>query len=236
MMVLNCGQSEDYKIMKVFWKHFPEAFGPEALPADAQGQAALQQAVDACAVEDLPATPRNTEMEQKIGGRLMTCETSEFTSVVSISVTQMLYRKPGKINAMRFEFTPKGARFYWREKDYENTVEVGMDGSYGVSAMVLGDLHYTAYSKAAWQPDGSLKLWIRPIETAHERRFTFRFNPDGTVQVKNEMEPKFEDLVIYNFVFLGLPLPNTGSENFVKQAVHRLGLPLIEPDFTAKLQ
>ena len=29
MMVLNCGQSEDYKIMKVFWKHFPEAFGPE---------------------------------------------------------------------------------------------------------------------------------------------------------------------------------------------------------------
>lgn len=45
--------------------------------------------------------------------------------------------------------------------------------------------------------------------------------PDGTVQVKNEMEPKFEDLVIYNFVFLGLPLPNTGSENFVKQAVHR---------------
>lgn len=236
MMVLNCGQSEDYKIMKVFWKHFPEAFGQEALPADAQGQAALQQAVDACAVEDLPATPRNTEMEQKIGGRLMTCKTSEFTSVVSISVTQMLYRKPGKINAMRFEFTPKGARFYWREKDYENTVEVGMDGNYGVSAMVLGDLHYTAYSKAAWQPDGSLKLWIRPIETAHERRFTFHFNPDGTVRVKNEMEPKFEDLVIYNFVFLGLPLPNTGSENFVKQAVHRLGLPLIEPDFTAKLQ
>ena len=39
----------------------------------------------------------------------MTCKTSEFTSVVSISVTQMLYRKPGKINAMRFEFTPKGA-------------------------------------------------------------------------------------------------------------------------------
>ena len=81
-----------------------------------------------------------------------------------------------------------------------------------------------------------MKLWIRPIETAHERRFTFYFNPDGTVRVKNEMEPKFEDLVIYNFVFLGLPLPNTGSENFVKQAVHRLGLPLIEPDFTAKLQ
>ena len=90
----------------MFWKLFPEAFGPEALPADAQGQAALQQAVDACAVEDLPATPRNTEMEQKIGGRLMTCKTSEFTSVVSISVSHMLYRKPGNIYAMRFDFTP----------------------------------------------------------------------------------------------------------------------------------
>ena len=43
-------------------------------------------------------------------------------------------------------------------------------------------------------------------------------------------------MVIYNFVVLVVPLPNTGSENFVKQAVHRLCLPLIEPDFTAKLQ
>ena len=44
-----------------------------------------------------------------------------------------------------------------------------MDGSYGVSAMVLGDLHYTAYSKAAWQPDGSLKLTnyeLQPVDSA----------------------------------------------------------------------
>ncbi|MDE6156068.1 MAG: hypothetical protein K2F67_06480, partial [Eubacterium sp.] len=32
LVVLNCGEAEDYKIMKVFWKYFPQCFGYEALP------------------------------------------------------------------------------------------------------------------------------------------------------------------------------------------------------------
>ena len=46
----------------------------------------------------------------------------------------------------------------------------------------------------------------------------------------------FDKLQINNYELLGLPLHNNVSENFEKQALHRLGLPLIEPDFTAKLQ
>lgn len=234
MMVLNCGQSEDYKIMEVFWKYFPEAFESDALPANDAAFADLRQTMDACTVEDLPATARNAQMEAKIGGRTMTCKTSEFVSVVSISVTQMLHNKPGKLNAMRFEFTERGARFYWREKSQENTIDVGMDGTYGISEIVLGDLHYTTYSQAAWQPDGSLKLWIRPVQTAHERRFTFIFNSDNTVKIINEMEPKFEDLVIYNFVFMGLPMPKQPAKKAIKDVVRNVGLPFIEPSIHAK--
>lgn len=234
MMVLNCGQSEDYKIMKVFWKHFPQAFMQDALPADEAAYSALQAKIESCSVRDLPATPRNKDMESKIGGRTMLCKTSEFVSVVTISVTQMLYNKPGKINAMRFDFNEKGARFYWKEKEQENTIDVGMDGEYGVSEIVLGDLHYTTYSKAAWQPDGTLKLWIRPVQTAHVRQFTFVFHEDHTVKIINEMEPRFEDLVVYNFVFMGMPLRGDMSERAVKDMIKRFGLPIIEPDFKAK--
>lgn len=234
MMVLNCGQSEDYKVMKVFWKHFPEAFENEALEPDEEAYREMCETMEKCSAPDLPATERNRRLEEMIGGRTMTCKTSEYVSVVSISVTQMLYNKPGKINAMRFDFNESGARFYWKEKNYENTINVGMDGSFGVSEIVLGDLHYTTYAKAAWQNDGSLKLWIRPVQTAHVRQFTFFFEPDGkTVKVINEMEPKFDELVIYNFVFLGMPLPNELSERAVKDIVRRFGLPVIEPDFKA---
>ena len=155
-------------------------------------------------------------------------------SVVSISVTQMLYNKPGEINEMRLSFDDEKLNFYWKEKEYANTIEVGLDGEYRVSEITLGDLHYHTYSKAAWQEDGSLKLWIRPIETAHVRQFTFYFRDDDTVKVINEMAPKFQDLVIYNMTFIGMPIKSEMTEDVVKEAVKTLGLPIIEPDFKGK--
>lgn len=79
-----------------------------------------------------------------------------------------------------------------------------MNGEYGVSDMHLCDLHYHAYSKAAWQSDGTLKLWIRPVETAHVRQFTFKFDGNN-VQIKNDMQPRFEELAIYNMTFWACP-------------------------------
>ena len=71
----------------------------------------------------------------------------------------MLYNKPAKINEMKFDFTDECLRFTWKERDEVNTIDAGMDGEYRMSEMHLKDLHYHAYSKAAWQADGTLKLW-----------------------------------------------------------------------------
>lgn len=90
--------------MKVFWKYFPQCFGYEPLPENKQAYDKLIETIDGCHVEELPATERNTEMEQKISGRLIKCKTSEFVSVVTISITQMLYNKPGEINEMKLTF------------------------------------------------------------------------------------------------------------------------------------
>lgn len=234
LVVLNCGEAEDYKVMKVFWKYFPHCFGFEALPENKQAYNELLETIENCHVEELPATERNTEMEQRISGRLIKCKTSEFVSVVTISITQMLYNKPGEISEMKLTFEEDKLLFYWKEKEYENTIEVGLNGEYGVSEITLGDLHYHTYSKAAWQEDGTLKLWIRPIETAHVRKFTFEFRENDVVKVINEMSPKFEDLAIYNMTFLGYPIKGETTEDVVKNAVKALGLPIIEPDFKGK--
>lgn len=233
LVVLNCGEAEDYKVMKVFWKYFPNCFGPEPLPENKDAHNEMLETIGNCHVEDLPATERNTEMEEKISGRLITCKTSEFVSVITVSITQMLYNKPGVINAMKFNFDDEKLLFYWREKEYENTIEVGLDGKYRMSEITLGDLHYHTYSKAAWQEDGSLELWIRPIETAHVRKFNFRFKEDS-VKVTNKMTPRLQDLVIYYMTFTGYPIKGEINETIVKEAVKTLGLPIVEPDFKGK--
>ena len=234
LVVLNSGESEDYKIMKVFWKHFPKCFEENLLPENEAEHTELLKALDNCHVEDLPATPRNAEMEKKINGRTIKCKTNVNTSVVSISVVQMLYNKPAKINEMKFDFTDDCLKFTWKERDESNTIDIGMDGEYRMSEMHLKDLHYHAYSKAAWQSDGSLKVWIRPVETAHVRKFTFKFRSNGTVRVINEMSPTFQELAIYNFVFTGSPIKRKSTEEFVKGAVEHIGLLYIEPNFTGR--
>lgn len=234
LVVLNCGEAEDYKVMKVFWKHFPKCFGYEALPENDKAYNEMLAVIDDCHVEDLPATERNRYLEDRISGRLIKCKTSEFVSVVTISITQMLYNKPGEINEMRLTFNEDGLKFYWREKEYENTINVGMNGEYGVSEITLADLHYHTYAKAAWQEDGSLKLWIRPIETAHVRKFTFIFRDDNTVKVINEMYPTMQELVVYYMTFAGTPIKSGLTEEALKAVVKNLGLPIIEPDFKGK--
>lgn len=231
LVVLNSGEAEDYKLMKVFWEYFPNCFGYEPLPENKQAYQEFLDTVENCHVADLEKTQRNRELEQKISGRLIKLKTSQFVSVVSITITQMLYNKPGEINEMMFTFDDDKLEFYWKEKDYENTIEVGLDGEYRMSEITLADLHYHAYSKASWQDDGSLVLWIRPIETAHVRKYVFHFRDDGTVKVINDMTPRLEDLVVYYLTFTGNPVKGDLSEEAVKATVKALGIPFIEPDF-----
>lgn len=234
LVVLNCGEAEDYNIMKVFWEYFPKCFGYAPLPENKSAYEELLSVIENCHVEDLLAGERNFELENKISGRLIKCKTSEFVSVVTITITQMLYNKPGEINEMKLTFEDDKLRFYWKEKDYENTIDVGLNGEYAVSEITLGDLNYHTYSKASWQEDGTLKLWIRPIETAHVRKFTFEFRDDDTVKVINEMNPKLQDLVIYYMTFTGNPVRSEITEDVIKSAVKALGLPIVEPDFKGK--
>ncbi|MGN0458326.1 MAG: serine hydrolase domain-containing protein [Eubacterium sp.] len=236
LVVLNCGEAEDYKVMEVFWKYFPNCFKSESLEPNIEMQKALQDKIASLSMPLLEAKPRNRLAEERINGRTIKCKTNEYTSVITVSVTQMLFTKPGKINEMRFDFDDEGLQFTWKEKDYENTIRVGMNGEPAKSAITLGDLRYHTFSQASWQEDGSLKLWIRPVETAHIRQFTFYFQEDGTVKIINEMTPRFQDLTVYYLNFMGMPLKTKPSEDALRRIVHDLGLPVLEPDFKGKFE
>ncbi len=234
LVVMNCGESEDYNVMKVFWKYFPNAFEYEKLPENKEEQAELEKAIQSCSMEDLPKQPRNEKMEKFVEDVQISCKSNDFASVLSITVMNMLYNKPGNISKIKFNFKENSLLFTWKEKEYVNTIEAGLDGEYRVSEITLGDLNLHTYSKAAWQNDGKLKLWIRPIETAHVRQFTFDFEHGDEVKITNEMMPRFQDLVIYYFAFAGHPIHGEITEDTIKSAFKTLGLPIIEPDFKGK--
>lgn len=236
LVVLNSGESEDYKIMEVFWKYFPECFKKDALPNNDKAYVDLLDTISKCQVEDLMVKPRNTKLEKKINNRLIKCKTNAFTSVISISVLNMLYNKPGKISDFKFNFKENSADFTWTEKGEENTIELGLDGEYRESKMHLKDLNYHAFSKASWQEDGSLEVWIRPIETAHVRKFNFKFNEDNSVKIINKMNPTFQELTLYYMTFMGTPIKSYKGRSFVQNAVKTFGLPILEPNIKGHLE
>ncbi|MBQ9531521.1 MAG: serine hydrolase [Eubacterium sp.] len=230
LVILNCGEAEDYKVMDVFWKYFPNCFRSEELEEDKEAAAELEKKIASLSMEKLEVKPRNTALEKEIEDRTINCKANEYTSVVTVTTTQMLFNKPGNLHMMKFSFKEDSLLFTWREKEYENTIEAGMDGKLRKSEIHLADLHYHAFSQAAWQEDGSLKLWIRPVESAHERRFTFRFDENG-VSVENESFPTFPDLTVYYLNFSGKPIKTAAGKRGIKKTVENLGLPLVEPNF-----
>ncbi|MGN0529343.1 MAG: serine hydrolase domain-containing protein [Eubacterium sp.] len=235
LVVLNCGEAEDYKVMEVFWKYFPDCFLEEPLPENKEENDELNSVISSLSMPLLPKGERNYESEKAIENRNITCKTNEFTSVISVSTTQMLYNKPGKISSFKFNFEDDSLLFTWTEKNYTNTVRANMNGGLCESEINLGDLHFHAFSQAAWQADGSLELWIRPIEGAHIRKFNFKFLIDeNEVKVTNNAYPELQDLVIYYLNFSGTPIKSKPGEEGVKKTVKDLGLPIVEPNFTGK--
>lgn len=48
------------------------------------------------------------------------------------------------------------------------------------------------------------------------------------------MTPTFEELTLYYLTFMGMPAKPRAAQNFIENAVHDLGLPLLEPDFSGR--
>lgn len=127
LVVLNCGEAEDYKVMEVFWKYFPVCFKTDLQENETAVQE-LNEKLSSLAMPKLEVKPRNSALEGALEGKTLSFRSTEFASVITITTTQMLYNKPGKINEMKFNFRDNSLLFTWKEKDYVNTIEAGLDG------------------------------------------------------------------------------------------------------------
>ena len=236
LVVLNCGEAEDYKVMEVFWKYFPVCFKSDLKKNETAVQE-LNDKLSSLTMPKLEVKPRNSALEGALEGKTLSFRSTEFASVITITTTQMLYNKPGKINEMKFSFGENSLTFTWKEKDYINTIEAGLDGTLRESEIHLADLNFHAFSQAAWQENGTLKLWIRPVESAQERRFTFSFDTaKKTVFVKNETAPAFQDLAIYSLNFGGTPLKTKIGEDSVRGVAKVFAQAVSEPNLIGKIK
>lgn len=203
LMILQCGEPESYHVMDVFWRHFPEAFEDAPLPEAPKLQEELRQRTASLSLPDLPVFPRNLEMEKKVTRRRIQIEPQPFATLINATIYQMLYHKPGCINNMMLNFKENEVMFTWTEKGDKNSILAGLDGRYRYCKIHLQDLNLTTAAKASWQPDGALELWIRPIETAHMRRYLIYFLPNDKVFISSSCVPSFGDLAVYYCVFTG---------------------------------
>ena len=77
-------------------------------------------------------------------------------------------------------------------------------------------------------------LKILGIENGHRSNVTFIVE-NGEVKIKNESEPKFEELSVYYMVFSGVSVSDAASK-IVEKTVHNVGLPVVEQDFKGRIQ
>lgn len=236
LVVLNCGEAEDYKIMDIFWKYFPECFINDNIEKDTDAYNELQNTIANLSTEKLPKSERNYEYEKDIEDVIIRCRTNEFTSLITVTVTNMLQNRPGKISSMKFNFKENSLLFTWEEKGCKNTIEAGFDGEFRESKIKLNDLEYHTFSQAYWENSNTLKLWIRPVETAHIRQYTFKFHSDATVEIINDMTPHFDDLTVYYFNFLGMPLKSSVGKDAVRDVVKNTVMKMVEQTIHGKFE
>lgn len=239
-IVINGGEPEEPKTLEILWRHFPAGFldGPaEQSPADRE---ALRQAIADFELPSVPVRDRNPRAERALDGRTVHLCSRRFASVMGPVNLLLMARKPGRMNDLKFNFTPEGLRFSWQEQNSpRNTLLAGMDGRYRTSAIQLGDMKLTVVSKAVWREDGALELFIRPLELVQARRMVFRFHGryGGRVQLDSRAEHSLRRLITFYLGFIGM---KSGiRKGPLARAAGRIGCslaaPIVDPNLRGKL-
>lgn len=237
-IVINGGEPEEPKTLEILWRHFPAGFFDGSMEQTAAERESLQQAIETFELPAVESQPRNPELEQRIDGRVIRLKKRRFASVMGPVNLLLMARKPGGINDLTLHFTDGGLEFSWQEQNSpRNTLLAGMDGRYRKSTVQLGAMKLTVVSQAAWQPDGSLELFIRPLELVQARRMTFYFDGDK-VKIHSKAEHSLRRLITFYLGFIGM---KTGIEKgFAARMAGKIGswlaTPVVDPDLRGTMR
>lgn len=235
-IVINGGEPEEPKTLETLWRHFPAGFFEGTMEQSSAERENLARAIAAFELPSLEAQPRDAAREQQIDGRTIHLKHRRFASVMGPVNLLLMAKKPGGINDLSLHFTDEGLEFSWKEQNSpRNTLLAGMDGAYRKSRIRLSTMDLTVVSKAAWREDGSLELFIRPLELVQARRMIFRFDGD-TVKIHSKAEHSLRRLITFYLGFIGM---KTGIEKgFVARTAGKIGsrlaTPVVDPNLKGK--
>ena len=143
-------------------------------------------------------------LEQTVAGREITFRKPTLLNAVNFPVSMlplasvyMSADRAGNIDHVSFEFEEDVCRMTWSEGDVQNTIVCGMDGEPRYSKIHLAGIDFTARCSAAWEDEKSLAIWFRPMESVCQRRWTFVFGENGSVQAIPRSNPDITTLVQY---------------------------------------
>lgn len=179
-------------VRNTIWKHVPACFIKNS-PRKKTTPLSIPP------YEMLPVTQRSP-LESKIDGKTISFGKSVVlnaagfpTSVITLPGVLMEKDRAGNIDDVVFTFRENDMQMSWAEGDEKNTVDVGLDGEYRVTPIVLGGMPYTAYSHAAWVEEDLLEVRIRLIESVAERVLQFRFK-GAKVTMKPSSLPTIQEI------------------------------------------
>jgi len=179
----------------------------------------------------LPKLKRREWFENKISGKLIKFRNTRMATVVGVVNNTISTKKSGGFNNVRLTFEEKSMKFFWTEKYNENTVEVGYDGEYIISKAEIAGMKYDFASSCVWLEDGTLEVWLRPLQHAQIRKLNFKFDGQN-VEMKSTAEKGLYDLALFGLDFKGVRADDLilrlakGAANMVE--------PFVEPNLRGR--
>lgn len=230
-IVTTAGEPLEDKVIEIIWHHFPKSFSEEPLPENPEALEALRKTIAGLSMPRLPKLQRRKSVEEKISGKLIRFRSTRSSTVISPVSNAISTKKTGGLNNIRLTFEEDCLKFFWTEKFNQNTIKVGYNGKNIVSKGEIAGITYHFASSCTWLNDGSLEIWIRPLEQAQVRKLNFTFEGNN-VKMKSTAEKGLYDLALFGLDFKGVRADDLVIR-LAKSATNIIE-PLVEPNLNGK--
>ena len=230
-IVTTAGEPLENKTLEAIWTFFPATFSENPLPENPEVLGALRDKTAALKMPLLPDRMRNEELEKKISGRLIKFRLSKMATVLGAADNTISTKKSGSFNNVRLTFEEDCVKFFWTEKYDENTIDVGFGGKNLISQARLAGMTYDFASSCSWMDDGSLEVWLRPLQHAQIRKLNFTFDGEH-VAMTSTAEKGLYDLAQFGLDFKGIRADDWLLK--IAKGATTVVEPIVEPNIKGK--
>jgi CubicO group peptidase (beta-lactamase class C family) len=230
VLVINAGISKDELLSTAIRKMY-ETLWDE--PEEEYEQPLYELLANLGDKDDLLATPRNTELEQKFNKKILYTRSSAFASMLHATMTTVLNEPTGHTDRFAISLDDENNLYLmWKEESYVNKIRLGMNNEYAHTPVNIGGLKLNAYAKASWFGK-KLIVYARLVEGCHLRKLEFNFEDEERVRIKNDSYPDMPTLAAHYVDFSGIILPDAVEKILIKYIAPGVLL-LGEPNFKSK--